>query len=296
MKKIAFLFLVLTSFQSYTQSTYQQEMDAWHNKRITALKQPNGWLNLEGLFWLHKGVNTFGSDKSSDCFYENPNFPKYLGDLIWQGDSILWINQKTPFVKMDEKTVEANKAYKVNFYDQYSKKESVFSLNQFTWTIIKREDKMGIRFRNLKAKTLLEFKDIERFKVDSQWRIPARFVSPAENLIMITNVLGQTTAQKKAGTIYFTIKDKEYHLDVIDEGGRTYFITFADLTSGKTTYGAGRFIDIEKPDATGNTFIDFNKAYNPPCAFTPFATCPLPPPQNRLDIAIESGEKNYGHH
>jgi len=155
---------------------------------------------------------------------------------------------------------------------------------------------VGIRFRNLQAKTLTEFKGIDRFKVDSQYRVSAKFVAPVENLIMITNVLGQTTAQKKAGTIYFTINGQACHLDVIDEGGNTYFITFADATSGKSTYGSGRFIDINKPDAQGNTFIDFNKAYNPPCAFTPFATCPLPPEQNRLSVAIEAGEKKYGHH
>ena len=113
---------------------------------------------------------------------------------------------------------------------------------------------------------------------------------------MITNVLGQTTAQKSAGRLLFTINNKEYTLDVIDEGGPNLFIVFGDETAGKTTYGAGRFIDIPKPDALGNTEIDFNKAYNPPCAFTAFATCPLPPPQNRLKVSITAGEKNYGHH
>ena len=94
----------------------------------------------------------------------------------------------------------------------------------------------------------------------------------------------------------FTYQNKQYNLDVIDEGSQTLFITFADATSDITTYGAGRFIDIAKPDANGHTEIDFNKAYNPPCAFTKFATCPLPPPQNRLSIAINAGEKTYGRH
>ena len=113
---------------------------------------------------------------------------------------------------------------------------------------------------------------------------------------MITNVLGQTTPTKNAGKLVFTVQNQQYTLDVIDEGGKQLFIVFADQTSGKTTYGAGRFIDIQKPDAAGNTVIDFNLAYNPPCAFTPFATCPLPPVQNRLPFEIPVGEKNYGHH
>jgi uncharacterized protein (DUF1684 family) len=168
--------------------------------------------------------------------------------------------------------------------------------SHFSWSVIKREDKVGIRFRNLQAATLKEFKGINRFAVDSNWRLKAVLVQPAQSLLMITNVLGQTTAQKSAGRLLFTINNKEYTLDVIDEGGPNLFIVFGDETAGKTTYGAGRFIDIPRPDASGNTEIDFNKAYNPPCAFTAFATCPLPPPQNRLKVSITAGEKNYGHH
>jgi uncharacterized protein (DUF1684 family) len=170
------------------------------------------------------------------------------------------------------------------------------SWSHYTWTIIKREDKMGVRLRNLKAKTLVNFKGIERFPIDGNWRVKASMVAPSQNLLMITNVIGQTTATKTAGKLIFVIQNKEYSLDVIDEGGPKYFIVFADETAGKTTYGAGRFIEIDKPDALGNTEIDFNNAYNPPCAFTAFATCPLPPPQNRLKLAITAGEKNYGNH
>jgi uncharacterized protein (DUF1684 family) len=144
--------------------------------------------------------------------------------------------------------------------------------------------------------SLLEFKGIERFPVDAKWRIKAKVIPQHQNPLMIMNVLGQNTAQKHGGQLVFEIEGKTYQLDAIDEGGVRLFITFADATSGKTTYGSGRFIELEKPDADGYTYIDFNKAYNPPCAFTAFATCPLPPPQNRLSIAIPAGEKKYGHH
>jgi uncharacterized protein (DUF1684 family) len=162
--------------------------------------------------------------------------------------------------------------------------------------VIQREDKVGVRFRNLKAKTLLEFKGIERFPVDAKWRIKAKVIPQNQNPLMIMNVLGQNTAQKHGGQLVFEIDGKTYRLDAIDEGGIRLFVTFADATSGKTTYGSGRFIELEKPDAEGFTYIDFNKAYNPPCAFTEFATCPLPPPQNRLSVAIPAGEKKYGQH
>jgi uncharacterized protein (DUF1684 family) len=203
------------------------------------------------------------------------------------------MNSTNNTIKVNGVLVNGTKPVKV-----FSKQEQdiIMSWSHYTWTIIKREDKVGVRFRNLKAKTLTGFKGIERFKIDSNWRIKATMVAPSQNVVMITNVLGQTTPTKTAGKLLFNINNKEYSLDVIDEGGPKLFVVFADETAGKTTYGAGRFIEIPRPDALGNTEIDFNIAYNPPCAFTAFATCPLPPAQNRLKVAIPAGEKNYGNH
>ena len=278
--------------------TYPQTIETWHQNRIADLKTPNGWLNLEGLFWLHKGSNSFGASAGKDCKYEgadnkNNYFPSYLGDFIYQGDSVIWVSANSDSVKIDGEWVKA-KEQKTVFTK--NKNAAMMSYRSFVWNIIQREDKVGIRFRNLKSATLLHFKDIDRFAVNEKWKIKAILNPPVQSQLMIMNVLGQNTATKNAGKLFFQIEGKEYSLDVIDEGGPQYFITFADATSGKTTYGAGRFIELPKPDTNGNTEIDFNKAYNPPCAFTAFATCPLPPPQNRLPIAITAGEKNYGHH
>ncbi len=278
--------------------TYPQTIETWHQNRIADLKTPNGWLNLEGLFWLHKGSNSFGASAGKDCRYEgadnkNNYFPSYLGDFIYQGDSVIWVSANSDSVKIDGEWVKA-KEQKTVFTK--NKNAAMMSYRSFVWNIIQREDKVGIRFRNLKSATLLHFKGIDRFAVNEKWKIKAILNPPVQSQLMIMNVLGQNTATKNAGKLFFKIEGKEYSLDVIDEGGPQYFITFADATSGKTTYGAGRFIELTKPDANGLTEIDFNKAYNPPCAFTAFATCPLPPPQNRLPIAITAGEKNYGHH
>jgi len=296
MKKIIFNLLLLNFFflaQAQKSNTYTKSVNDWHKARIADLKTPTGWLNLEGLFWLQKGVNSFGNKEGSDCRYNNASFPAELGSFIYEGDSVVWVNQKNYTIKVNGQQVVGQVPIKV-----FSKEEQAMTMSwsDYTWTIIKREDKMGVRFRNLKAKTLINFKGIERFPIDANWRVKASMVAPSQNFLMITNVLGQTTATKTAGKLIFTINNKEYSLDVIDEGGPKYFIVFADETAGKTTYGAGRFIEINKPDALGNTEIDFNIAYNPPCAFTAFATCPLPPPQNRLKLAITAGEKNYGNH
>ena len=296
MKKIIFILLLSNFFflaQAQKSNTYTKSVNDWHKARIADLKTPTGWLNLEGLFWLQKGVNSFGNKEGSDCRYNNASFPAELGSFIYEGDSVVWVNQKNYTIKVNGQQVVGQVPIKV-----FSKEEQAMTMSwsDYTWTIIKREDKMGVRFRNLKAKTLINFKGIERFPIDANWRVKASMVAPSQNFLMITNVLGQTTATKTAGKLIFTINNKEYSLDVIDEGGPKYFIVFADETAGKTTYGAGRFIEINKPDALGNTEIDFNIAYNPPCAFTAFATCPLPPPQNRLKLAITAGEKNYGNH
>lgn len=296
MKKYFLLFILIVSQLSlFAQETsnYSKSINDWHKKRENDLKQPNGWLNLEGLFWLHKGVNTFGKAEGNDSRYQQNEFPAYLGDFIFEGDSVVWVNKNNNTVKINN--IETKGTTPVVVFTKEGKAK-VMDWSHFRWSVIKREDKVGIRFRNLEAAALKEFKGINRFPVDSNWRLKAVLVQPVQDLLMITNVLGQTTAQKSAGRLLFTIDKKEYSLDVIDEGGPNLFIVFGDETAGKTTYGAGRFIDIPKPDGSGNTEIDFNKAYNPPCAFSAFATCPLPPPQNRLKVSITAGEKNYGHH
>ena len=296
MKKILYILLLLNFFflaNAQKPNSYIKSVNDWHKERIADLKTSNGWLNLEGLFWLEKGVNSFGNKEGSDCRYNNAAFPAELGSFIYEGDSVLWMNSASNAIKVNGVLVNGTKPVKV-----FAKEEQAINMSwsHYTWTIIKREDKMGVRFRNLEAKTFTGFKGIERFKIDSNWRLKATMVAPLQNLLMITNVLGQTTPTKTAGKLLFNINNKEYSLDVLDEGGEKLFIVFADETAGKTTYGAGRFIEIPRPDALGNTEIDFNIAYNPPCAFTAFATCPLPPAQNRLKVAIPAGEKNYGNH
>ena len=295
MRKVYFIFCILCLFNVATAQNidYNASINQWHKTRIDNLKKSNGWLNLEGLFWLHKGINSFGSAKMADCFYDNSTFPAQIGSFNYDGDSVTWTNANGYFIDINKSKSVSNKSYNVFSANQQA---SIMDWQNFSWVVIKREDKVGIRFRNLKAKTLVDFKGIERFPIDSTWHIKGKLEQPTQDILMITNVLGQNTANKNAGKFTFEKNGQSYSLDVIDEGGPRLFIVFADQTSGVSSYGAGRFIEIPKPDANGNTEIDFNYAYNPPCAFTAFATCPLPPKQNRLALKIEAGEKNYGHH
>jgi uncharacterized protein (DUF1684 family) len=165
------------------------------------------------------------------------------------------------------------------------------------WTIIKRDSQFAIRLRNLQSPAIKDFKGIERFTIDPSWNIKAVMqenVTPV--FIPITNVLGKTSNQQSPGKLSFTINGKQYTLDALDGGKDELFIIFGDETNGDQTYPSGRYMYIKRPGADGVTYIDFNKAYNPPCAFTSYATCPLPPKQNILPVAVTAGEKNYGGH
>jgi uncharacterized protein (DUF1684 family) len=292
---LTFLSLTILVSSNAQNNTYFAEVEQWHRIRIAELKQPNGWLNLEGLFWLKKGTNSFGSATTNDLVYDNPAFPKHLGDFIYEDGKVYWKDGITEKITINDGDLVLENSQKLNLLTATEGKY-ISQWKDFIWVVIQREDKVGLRFRNLKAKTLLEFKGIERFSVDAKWLIKAKVIPQNQNPLMIMNVLGQNTAQKHGGQLEFDIEGKTYRLDAIDEGGKKLLVTFADATSGKTTYGSGRFLYIDKPDLDGYTYIDFNNAYNPPCAFTEFATCPLPPPQNRLSISIPAGEKKYGQH
>jgi Uncharacterized conserved protein len=277
---------------SIDKAAYQLEIDNWHKKRIEDLKGENGWLNLAGLFWLNEGINTFGSDENSTLVFPEGKIEKRAGFfLLKQGVVTLEVAPKVS-ISIDGKPVTR----RIVFHPD-SAKRTVMESGSLRWFVIKREDKIGIRLRDLQAKELTEFNGIERYPVNSEWRVVATFEkSDSLKTIPITNVLGQTFNQPSPGTLVFKINSKEYRLDAIDEGGDELFIIYGDHTNGETTYGAGRYLYVKKPMESSTIVLDFNKGYNPPCAFTAFATCPLPPRQNVLPLSIESGEKNYGAH
>lgn len=269
---------------------YIASIDQWHQEREAFLRSPVGWLNLEGLFWLHPGENSFGSSKDNDLVYAHSDMPAKAGSFFWEGTMVRWQSAPGHPVLLGERktdTITLGTAGLVN--------GPLVKLAPFCWNIIKREEKVGIRFRNLESNAVQSFKGIDRYKVDSQWKFNARLIANEQGGIVITNVLGQTNLEKSPGKLLFLINGKNYSLDALDEGGEELFIIFGDATNQEETYPSGRFIYIKKPGADGQTEIDFNKAINPPCAFTDFATCPLPPRQNILPLAITAGEKNFSH-
>ncbi|AXE21110.1 hypothetical protein DR864_26925 [Runella rosea] len=285
-----FSILILTGFQQISDdNTYVNDLKTWHQKRIESLKAENGWLNLAGLFWLEVGKNSFGADPKNNVVFPAGKSVPLLGYFTLKNGEV-WVDIE-PSAK-----VSVNKAPVTSLKIFPADHNIVLESGTLRWFVIKRGTKFGIRLRDLESSELQHFAGVKTYSIDPKWRIEAK-LEPAttDKKIAITDVTGQTSLQTSPGTLVFSIDGKEHRLDAV-ESEEQLFILFADQTSGKETYGAGRFLYAEKPNERGTTILDFNKSINPPCAFTTFATCPLPPKQNRLSIAVTAGEKNYGNH
>ncbi|PKL84284.1 MAG: hypothetical protein CVV24_00975 [Ignavibacteriae bacterium HGW-Ignavibacteriae-3] len=266
---------------------YISKIKDWHSKRINNLKRENGWLNLAGLYWLKEGENKFGSDKGNDVIFPAGKAPAFIGSFILK-DSIVT-------VKILDGVDVKNEGTKVTTLQlkNDTQKETILEMGSLRWFIIKRGDKYGVRLRDLESKLLKTFTGIETFPINSDWRFEASietYITPKK--VEIPNIIGTVDTAIVAGALTFEKDGIVYKLDPLD-AGRQYFIVFADETSGKETYGAGRFLYVDKADSAGKIIIDFNKAYNPPCAFTKYATCPLPPRQNHLKLKITAGERDF---
>jgi uncharacterized protein (DUF1684 family) len=263
------------------------------------LLQPDSWLTLIGLFWLNEGENKFGSDSTNAIVLPKDRAPAVAGSLwLEQGRVRLVARPEAGIVDgMEDKRLPGAKPITTSDLkdDNDDGGPTMLRLGSLLINIIKRGDRVGVRVKDRESRTLKEFKGLEYFPVDPKWRVEARFepYQPPKT-IPITNVLSMTDNETSPGALEFEVDGKTYRIDPILEKGETdWFVMIADETTGRETYGAGRYLYVTPPDATGKVVIDFNKTYSPPCAFTNFATCPLPPQQNHLPFRIEAGEKKY---
>ena len=283
---IVFFLASFTVAQDYVQS-----IEEWRRRRVERLTQPDGWLSLIGLFWLEGQENTVGSDAANDIRFPADRADASLG-VITVADGVVTM------------TVNAGADVRCNgepvtgivLETDKTGAPTVLTHRTLMWHIIDRDGRLGVRLKDSQSERLRQFAGIDCFPIDEKWAVEARF-EPADSAkrIAVTNVMGKVTQEPSPGTLVFTIDGAEYRLDTL-EGGDQYFVVFGDRTNGEESYGGGRFLYVDGADDAGRTIIDFNKAYNPPCAFTPFATCPLPPRQNILPISVTAGEKTYGRH
>ena len=295
MLKFVLTLVGIVAFYSCTQKpeadpNYIKEINEWDAKRVTRLKADDGWLNLVGRFWLKQNESTFGSASDNDIVVESSKLPEHIGSFVFEDTIVTFKAKDGVEVLLDGKPVK-----EIVLVDDQKKDITVLQIGSIKFNLIIRDTLYGIRFRDLNSELVKNFKGIERFPIDESWKINAKFeaYNPAKE-IEVPNVLGQISKEKSPGAVVFERDGNTHRIDAVDEGGDRLFLIIADQTSGDETYGGGRFMYVNKPDSTGTILLDFNKAYNPPCVFTKYATCPLPPLQNYLKLRIEAGEKSYG--
>jgi hypothetical protein len=267
--------------------SYKAEMEAWHKKRVDRLLGPSGWVNVRGLYWLMEGINSFGSGKENNIVFPEGKIAEKAGFFILR-DSIVSM-QVLPDVKI---LSNGEPVRSLVIFQPDTTRPKVLESGSLQWFVIKRSNKIGIRLRDLQSENIKNFKGIDHFEFDLDLRVKAKITKQPGKYIDIVNVLGQTYRTPVTGILTFTIDGRDYKLEAIDEDGKL-FIIYGDATNGKTTYGSGRYLYADMPTQGDEVDLDFNKSINPPCAFTEFATCLLPPQQNILPIEVLAGEKAY---
>ncbi len=281
------------SEQEEDPSAYIQTIEAWQESRNEEMRDTSSsWLNLAGLHWLEPGESTFGSDSSNTILFPEHS-PAFAGTFILE-DSVLRLQvAEGVSILHDGQSVR-----EMALQHDMDPETTYLQMGSINIHAISRPEGIAIRVKDSQNPDLVNFRDIPNFDIQADWRLEAQlewFDQPQP--ILIPTVLGSQRMHECPAIIVFEVNGERYELYPYDSyyGGTIWTVIFSDLTNGETTYGAGRFLDLDAPEpGAPSMVIDFNKAYNPPCAFSDYATCPIPPPENRLALAIPAGEKMYG--
>lgn len=270
--------------------SYRDEIRKWRADYEDGLKRDNGWLTLAGLYWLKEGDNRFGTASANDLILPDGSAPETAGTFVLHdGRTRLRLNAGVRAF-LNGAPVLTETALKP---DSTGNPDRI-TLGHLSMIAIQRGRRYGIRLWDNQSAVRRDFKGARWFPAKESYRITAKFISyPQPKMIPILNILGDTDENPSPGYAEFELDGKKWRLEPLLEGDHLFFI-FKDATSGKQTYPAGRFLYAGLPN-DGKVILDFNQAENPPCAFTAYATCPLPPRQNHLQVAIQAGELNHEH-
>lgn len=262
---------------------YRSKIEQWRAEHQRELAKDFGWLTVVGLDWLHEGDNRVGADPASEVRLPRGSAPGRVAVISYHAGSA--VLHPAPGVAL---TLNGKPAQETTLRED----DDVLAIGRLQFYVIRRGDRAGIRLKDNDSAARKQFLGLSWYPVDPSWRIEAKFTAwPEPHTIAYHNTIGQEEHEPSPGYVTFTKDGREFRLESMVDEGKLFFV-LRDQTSGKTTYGASRFLYAEQPK-NGLVVLDFNKAENPPCAFTAYATCPLPPPQNRLALAITAGEKNY---
>ena len=265
---------------------YAAEIEAWRTEREARLKADDGWLTLTGLFFLNEGDNSFGSSPQNDI--ELRVGSERAGIITLQDGRVDVRAVEGQTLSVDGRRVDAAQLWPYEGPDR-----PTITLGPLSLFCHESGDRLAVRLRDLESEIRREFTKLRWYPVDESFRIFGRYVPHDKPRTMeVANNLGDILTLRTSGSVELTVKGEALRLTAIDYDGRLWFV-FSDLTSGSETYPAARFLYADMPGLDGTTIVDFNQAYNPPCAFNPYTTCPLPPPENRLQVQIEAGELDY---
>lgn len=266
---------------------YSSEMRKWHSTMNTSLRAEYGWLSVVGLHWLNEGSNSLGGDPASQVSLPVEGAPASVGTLTVENGQIrLDVSVDEP-VFVDGSPVES--AILRDDTDEAGPSE--IKIRDLALQILKRGDAYAVRVRDPHSPARETFTERNWFPIDPAYRVVGTF-HPYDDVqsIDVDTIIGTVSTLKGLGYVTFELNDQPQKLIAFDGGSGKLWFILRDPTSGKETYGSGRFLMADK-NADGLVDLDFNKAYNPPCAFTPYATCPLPPKENHLVIPISAGEQ-----
>jgi uncharacterized protein (DUF1684 family) len=267
------------------EEAYVKSIQEWQHTRLERLKGKDGWLNLAGLFWLEEGENSFGSDPANDIVFPE-KADHFCGTLtLDEGEVTLQVADGVE-ISCGDSTVN-----RMVLVDDNSENTTQLLQGELAWYIIKRGEKYGIRLRDYANPHIDQLDHIPAYPISTDYVVEATLVpfEQSRSMTVATPVEGFTESYQCPGELHFRLNRKKLVLYPFISG-KGYFLVIADETTGLETYGAGRFMYAD-PDSSGRIILDFNKAYNPPCAFSPFATCPMPPRENFLKVSVKAGEK-----
>ncbi|HLE69230.1 MAG TPA: DUF1684 domain-containing protein [Vicinamibacteria bacterium] len=272
-------------------AAYLREIESWRAERETNLKKDGSWLTVAGLYWLREGENTVGADPENDFVLPEGTAPAFVGAFTFENGKVGFRAREG--VTVTQKGEDAKPVATASL--EPGEKNAIVLGNLSMW-VHASGPRLAIRLRDLDSPIRKEFTGLQWFPVDPAYRVTAKFTPhPKPKDVEILNMLGDIERYQSPGVVDFELQGKAFHMEpVSDSDGGLWFI-FKDQTSGKETYPSARFLRTDDPK-DGSVVVDFNKAYNPPCAFNPYTTCPMPPKENRLKVRIEAGEKNYKKH
>lgn len=270
-------------------AAYQKDYADWKADLTSDLKK--NWLTLVGLFWLKEGTNRVGGDHKLEVPLPEGHTPPQVGTIEFHGGKATFKASAGAHVTSDGKPVST-----VELAPDVTGKPTVLHVGDVQMLLIQRGQKFGMRVRDARSPSLSAFHGLEFFPLSQSYVVTAKYVPYAKpKTVSIPTQIGQDAEMDSPGYVEFSLNGKPQHLQVLSEGTKELFFVIKDLSSGKETYPAGRFLYAEPPK-DGKVELDFNRAYSPPCAWTPYATCPLPPKENYMTVKVESGEKFQGHH